>query len=171
MMNIVSDYSPSITHHTNDGNSDYFSLSDTNSFVSANASDFSLVSNASSTNDDMHSDIVSSRLQESGVLSVDNDCESTSEMSEKGPKTDNTWNDDFDAVIDHLLTIPHGKSIAHNILMDRQEVFISFDMETVGEYCGIVQISAQILRIESMNSVDNTSCAWLPLQSSQRFKE
>jgi hypothetical protein len=169
-MNIESDYSQSITHNTNDGHSDNFSLSDTNSFVSANASDFSLVSGASSTNHDMYSDILCSRSQESGICHVDNDCESSSEMSDKGPETDDTWNVDFDADMD-LLTIPRGKSIAHNILMGRKAVFVSFDMETGGEYCGIVQISAQILRLESTkSSSSNTSSDWLPLQSSHWVK-
>jgi hypothetical protein len=43
--------------------------------------------------------------QESGVHTVDDDCESNSEMGEKRPETDDTGNFDLDADID-LLTIP-----------------------------------------------------------------
>jgi hypothetical protein len=78
-MDIESDYGLSLTHDTNSGNSVNCSLSDTNSFVSTNSSDFSLVSGASSTNDDIHGEIVCSRSQESGVHTVDDDCESNSQ--------------------------------------------------------------------------------------------
>ncbi len=42
--------------------------------------------------------------------------------------------------------IPKGKSIAHNHIKDGKVVFLSFDVETGGEQCGIVQISAQVFR-------------------------
>ena len=48
--------------------------------------------------------------------------------------------------------IPKGMSIAHNYLTQEKLVYISFDIETGGEYCGIVQISAQVFRISEHNS-------------------
>ena len=48
-------------------------------------------------------------------------------------------------------TIPKGKSIAHNIIEGGKAVFISFDIETGGEFCGILQVSAEIFR---QNPVD-----------------
>ena len=41
---------------------------------------------------------------------------------------------------------PHGKSIAHFDLHDGNIVFLSLDLETGGEYCGIVQLSGQLFR-------------------------
>lgn len=40
--------------------------------------------------------------------------------------------------------IPPGKSIAHHYITSGDVVYCSFDLETGGEYCGIVQISAEL---------------------------
>ena len=40
---------------------------------------------------------------------------------------------------------PKGKSIAHQIIKDSTAVFCSFDLESGGEFCGIIQLSAEIL--------------------------
>jgi len=42
--------------------------------------------------------------------------------------------------------IPRGKSIAHHILFNKA-VFLSFDIETGGEKCGIIQISCECFQI------------------------
>ncbi len=41
---------------------------------------------------------------------------------------------------------PKGKSIAHYDLKAKRIVFVSLDVETGGEYCGIIQLSAEIFR-------------------------
>ena len=44
--------------------------------------------------------------------------------------------------------IPKSKSIAHHYMTKNRLVFVSFDIETGGELCGIIQISAEIFRFE-----------------------
>ena len=39
---------------------------------------------------------------------------------------------------------PKGKSIAHYDLKANRMVFVSLDVETGGEYCGIIQLSAEL---------------------------
>ena len=41
---------------------------------------------------------------------------------------------------------PRGKSIAHFDLTNNKVVFLSLDLETGGEYCGIIQLSGQLFR-------------------------
>jgi hypothetical protein len=43
---------------------------------------------------------------------------------------------------------PKGRSIAHSILTDGSAVFLSLDIEIGGEYAGIVQLSAEIVRMK-----------------------
>ena len=45
-------------------------------------------------------------------------------------------------------TTPKRKYIAHNIISGKRDVFISFDIETGREYCGILQTSAETFWIE-----------------------
>jgi hypothetical protein len=45
-------------------------------------------------------------------------------------------------------SIPRGRSICHFKIMEKKLVFVSLDLETGGENCGIVQLSAEIARIE-----------------------
>lgn len=42
--------------------------------------------------------------------------------------------------------IPRGKSLAHHYINVNRVVYCSFDLEHGGEYCGIIQISAQLFR-------------------------
>jgi len=49
---------------------------------------------------------------------------------------------------DTNLAIPSGRSIAHFNYAQNNVVFISFNIKTVGEYCGIVQISAEMVLME-----------------------
>ena len=44
--------------------------------------------------------------------------------------------------------IPKGRSLAHHHLRAGKVVFLSFDIETGGEFCDILQLSAEIARIE-----------------------
>ena len=44
--------------------------------------------------------------------------------------------------------IPKGRSLAHHHLRAGKLVFVSFDIETGGEFCGILQLSTEIARIE-----------------------
>ena len=45
-------------------------------------------------------------------------------------------------------TIPKTRSLAHHQFMDHKVVFVSFDIETGGEFCGILQMSAEMVRME-----------------------
>ena len=45
--------------------------------------------------------------------------------------------------------VPRGKSICHSLHTKNKLVFVSFDLETGGERCGIIQMSAQIFRIQN----------------------
>ena len=44
--------------------------------------------------------------------------------------------------------VPKGRSIAHSIYNNKNAYFISFDIETRGEYVEIVQLSAQLCMIK-----------------------
>ena len=45
-------------------------------------------------------------------------------------------------------TIPKTRSLAHHQFEANKVVFVSFDIETGGEYCGILQMSAEIVRLK-----------------------
>ncbi len=48
-----------------------------------------------------------------------------------------------------LATQNHPKGeIAHNVLSDGSAVFLSFDIEIGGEYVGIIQLSAELVRMK-----------------------
>jgi len=47
-----------------------------------------------------------------------------------------------------LGTTPKDRSITHNIFDNQRAIFLSFDIETAGEIAGIVQISAEIVRLK-----------------------
>ncbi len=50
------------------------------------------------------------------------------------------------------LSMLQGKSFAHHYFDQDQAVLCSFDIKTGGEFCGILQISAQILCVTCLNS-------------------
>jgi hypothetical protein len=50
---------------------------------------------------------------------------------------------------------PNGKSIAHFDLKANRIVYVSLDVETGGEYCGIIQLSAELFRKNTANSTYN----------------
>jgi hypothetical protein len=50
------------------------------------------------------------------------------------------------ATVDESLPIPRGKSLAHHYIKTNKVVYCSFDLEHGGEYCGVIQISAQLFR-------------------------
>ena len=43
---------------------------------------------------------------------------------------------------------PKGRSIAHYAIDAKKAVYVSLDIEVGGEYCGVVQLSAEIVRID-----------------------
>jgi len=47
---------------------------------------------------------------------------------------------------------PKGKSIAHKWIATEKAVYISLDIDTGGENCGIIELSAQIFRTVQHNS-------------------
>jgi len=52
---------------------------------------------------------------------------------------------------DDDVAIPRGKSIAHHYMSSKM-VYVSFDMETGGEKCGIIQMSANVCRKNELMS-------------------
>jgi len=47
---------------------------------------------------------------------------------------------------------PKGMSIAHKLIFKSRLVYLSFDIETGGEYCGFVQISCQKFQLTEHNN-------------------
>jgi len=47
---------------------------------------------------------------------------------------------------------PKGMSIVHKLIFKNRLVYLSFDIETGGEYCGIVQISCQKFQLTEHNN-------------------
>jgi hypothetical protein len=45
-------------------------------------------------------------------------------------------------------SVPRGRSKVHQLLNSKRLVFVSLDLETGGESCGIIQLSAEIVRVE-----------------------
>ena len=45
-------------------------------------------------------------------------------------------------------TTPKVRSISHNMITREKAILISFEIETGGEYCGILQIPDEIFRLE-----------------------
>ena len=41
-----------------------------------------------------------------------------------------------------------GRSICHHLFKEKKIVFVSLDLETGGENCGIVQLSAELVRLD-----------------------
>jgi len=50
-------------------------------------------------------------------------------------------------------TIPKSRSLAHFKFKEKKVVFVSFDIETGGEHCGILQISAEMVRVDVEPSI------------------
>ncbi len=48
--------------------------------------------------------------------------------------------------------IPKGKLIAHHVINNDCAVFCSFDLEHGGEYCGIIQVSAQLFCVNNFHA-------------------
>ncbi len=57
----------------------------------------------------------------------------------------------YDNEIIDDLPIPKGKSIAHHYFKHNRGIFCSFDIQTGDEFCGVIQVSAQIMCIPNMN--------------------
>ena len=47
-------------------------------------------------------------------------------------------------------TVPAERSLTHNHMINKKAVYMSCDIETGGEYCGILQISAEVFRLNLM---------------------
>ena len=63
------------------------------------------------------------------------------------------------------IPIPRGKSVAHHYFIKGRLIYCSFDVETGGEYCGIVQISAEIFRIKNGIGDREAICTLLNLMT------
>ena len=50
-------------------------------------------------------------------------------------------------------TIPKSKSLTHDKFEAKKVVFVSFDIETGGEYCGILQMSGEIVRVDVLPTI------------------
>ena len=63
------------------------------------------------------------------------------------PTTTNPVNNDTSATQDDLLPIPSGYFFAHHYIKDGNGVYCWFDdVETSGEYAGMIQLSAELFR-------------------------
>ena len=83
-------------------------------------------------------------LSPDSYLAPEDDNEATNmESFLENSSQEGTMSDDDDDV-----AIPKGKSIAHHYMPSKM-VYVSFDVETGGEYCGIIQMSANIFRINN----------------------
>ena len=54
----------------------------------------------------------------------------------------------LDPSLDNGLPIPSGRSIFHHQFVEKKMAFLYFDMEVGGEYCGIIQMSAELTRLD-----------------------
>ena len=50
-------------------------------------------------------------------------------------------------------TIPKSRSLAQDKFEAKKVVFVTFDIETGGEYCGILQMSAEIVRVDVLPTI------------------
>jgi len=89
---------------------------------------------------DMRDDF-SERLPDMGDGNIDVGVENLDLIFEETAVDNVPDNNDVDET-----KIPRGKSIAHHILFHKA-VFLSFDIETGGEKCGIIQISCECFQI------------------------
>ena len=55
-----------------------------------------------------------------------------------------------DATMDPMLNdkVPRGWSTAHPLFLEKKIVYLSFDIETGGKECGIIQMSSELIRFD-----------------------
>ena len=53
-----------------------------------------------------------------------------------------------DATMDPMLNdkVHRGRSTAHHLFLEKEIVYLSFDIETGGEECGIIQMSGELIQ-------------------------
>ena len=71
------------------------------------------------------------------------------------------------------IPIPSGRSIAHHHIADNKAVILSLDIETAGEYVGIVQLSCEIVRFTLVpgHKVNNDTIANVTSADSDAYKK
>jgi len=110
-------------------------------------SSFSLSSLQEGELEGMVNDLEESPMDEDVLLGHTSVAENVQEIEYNAKSTDESEDDDSAS---GDIPIPKGKSIAHHH-MHSDIVYCSFDLETGGEFCGIVQMSAQMFRIRVEN--------------------
>jgi hypothetical protein len=112
---------------------------------------------------DIYNNTAASRDQESdddmSVDSGEDEAENVPDASEIADNSQDEEDDDDDDVY-WKGPRPRNTSFVHHIHLKNKHVFISFDIETGGEYCGIIQLSAKIIRM-TCNNMDDTDGNWL----------
>ncbi len=128
---------------------------DANSFCSDGRDDFSLLSSEDNDRDSIsegssesHDDVrASGGVQAPSEIAFSQDI--TKKNDSSGPGNENGGNcegvEEEEDQLDNLPT-PKGKSIVHHHIQQNKLSFLSFDIETGGEFCGIVQMSGQVFR-------------------------
>ena len=138
--------------------------------LSVGGDDFSTASIDEDDIHDIYGNCAASRDQDSGDDMSSNGAENEVENEQnQSDVEDDTQVDEYDEDDEIYWKQPRPKntSIIHHILAKNKLVFISFDIETGGEYCGIIQLSAQIIRM-TCNNVDGTDGDWLFKQSNNK---
>ena len=68
-------------------------------------------------------------------------------------------------------TIPKSRSLAHDKFKAKKAVFVSFDIETGGEYCGILQMYAEIVRVDVLPTILKKGTHQIKTQQSTYARE
>ena len=133
----------------NDENSDDDACDDVNDYLSDEETVFSTQTIDSSNLTDIYGNTVEGATDEDEDEAVEEGGQSEPSDSEIAANnainntSTNTSNDDPEG---ESIPIPSGRSIAHHHIADNKAVILSLDIETAGEYVGIVQLSCEIVR-------------------------
>jgi len=122
-------------------NLDLYDEADDSTYIYA-TSDDDHFSEATTTLDELDEIDELGAMSPDGYLAPGDDIETANMKSFlENSSQEGTMSDDDDDVV-----IPKGKSIAHHYTPSKM-VYVSFDVETGGEFGGIIQMSANIFRI------------------------
>ena len=133
----------------NDENSNDDACDDVNDYQSDEETVFSTQTIDSSNLTDIYGNTVEGATDEDEDEAVEEGGQSEPSDSEIAANnainntSTNTSNDDPEG---ESIPIPSGRSIAHHHIADNKAVILSLDIETAGEYVGIVQLSCEIVR-------------------------
>ncbi len=133
---------------------------DEGSFISEGYNDFSITSLCISPLEGISDEIAESPTEYRPSdttdplreINIENDENPPSESAEVVPQENQEIRNNNDEP-----AIPKGKSIAHYNIKSGKIAYISFDIETGGEECGIIQLSAQIFRLGNNDTMETSN--------------